>query len=87
MKRATFPVFLIKKARIIGPLTRFDLIGLGLGYFALSAVDISGVAQLIVLAGGLMLLKYIQKKLPPGFFRFIASSRQLKWSYRLGGKS
>lgn len=87
MKQATFPVFLMKKARILGPLTRFDLAILGVGYFALSTLPISGILQLILLAGGLLFFKYIQKKLPPGFFRFLASSRQIKWAYHLGRKS
>ena len=87
MSRATFPTLLHKTPKILGPLTRFDLTGVGLSYFTLSALKISGIVQLLLMAVGLFVFKYINSKLPCGFFRLITSPRQLKWSYKLERKS
>ena len=85
MRRATFPTMLTHKARIIGGFTRRDLVTLGVSYFVLSLMHISGISQLFFMAGGMFLLKYLQKKLPLGFFRNLHGPRRLMWSYRLGG--
>lgn len=83
--RATFPTLLTHKARIIGGLTRIDLIALAISYFVLSLFSVGGISQLFIMALGMFLLKHIQKLLAPGFFRFIGSKRQISWGHQLGG--
>ena len=86
MTRGTFPTLLAHPPRILLGMTRLDLAVLGASYFLLSFFKVSGITQLVTMAGGLFLLKYAQRKLPRGFFRFITSPRQLKWSYFLEKK-
>ena len=84
MKKATFPTLLHKKAKIMAGLTRVDLIILGISYFLMSAIHISGIFQVISMALLLFILKYMQKIINPGFFRFLWPKRQISWAYKIG---
>ena len=86
MSKATFPTQLTSKARILIGLTRLELLFLAITYFVLALFQISGILQLLILAGGLLIFKYMERKLPHGFLRFIHAKRKLNWSYKLEQK-
>lgn len=86
MSRGRFPTMLNKKATMLGSLTRYDLVVLGTSYLMLSWMKVSGLYSLATNALLLLVLKFIQRRLRPGFFSHLGDEKQLEWSYQLGGK-
>ena len=80
---ASFPTLLHKRARIIGSLTRLDLILLGLNYLLLSFLNVPGIMALLSNIALLLAIKLIQRHIPRGFLKFIDTPREYLWAYSL----
>ena len=83
MVNDTFPTLLKHRATLVGSLGRYDLILLGGSYLVLSWMKVSGLYALAINIGILLVLKFTQRRLRAGFFRFLATPRRLKWAYKL----
>ncbi len=83
MGKATFPTLLDKKATMLGSLTRYDLVFVGMAYLILSWMKVSGIYSLIINACLLVALKLCKKYFNKGFYQHLNDEKQLKWSYKL----
>ena len=80
---SSFPTMLKNKATFLGSLTRFDLIILGCVFMILSIIEVSSLVALLINVTVLILIKFLQKKLPKGFFRLVKDDTHLPWAYKL----
>ncbi len=84
MSKSTFPTLLKSKATIMGNFTRFDLVILGACYLILSWMKVSGLLSLGINSFVYLILKFVERNLPKGFFQSIKAKKNLRWSYQIG---
>lgn len=63
---------------MLGSLTRYDLVVIGVSYLILSWMKVSGIYSLLINAILLLILKLIKGKVPRGFFQNLRSESLLK---------
>jgi hypothetical protein len=83
MSKASFPTLLHSRAKLLGGLTRFDLVALALMYLVLAQLPLPSLVALVLNMFFLLLLKLAQRRITTGFWRFVSSPCQLKWHGKL----
>jgi hypothetical protein len=81
---SSFPTMLNNKATMLGSLTRYDLVVLGVSHLLLSWMKVTGVYSLIINISILIFLKVIKKHFQTGFFKFLNDDQKFDWSYKIG---
>ena len=85
MSQGSYPTLLSSRARLLGGLTRSDLVALGLMYLLLAQLKIPSLLALGLNAAFLVLLKLMQRRLARGFWRLLNAPKVKPWHGRLGG--
>jgi len=84
MNRGSYPTLLSSRARLLGGLTRIDLVALALMYLLLAQLKLPSLLSLAINVLFLVVLKIVQRLLARGFWRFLYAGKVLKWHGRLG---
>ena len=84
MNRGSYPTLLSSRARLLGGLTRFDLVALALMYLLLAQLKLPSLLSVAINALFLVGLKIMQRLLARGFWRFLHADKSLKWHGKLG---
>ncbi len=85
MSRNQFPTLLNQKAKMLGSLTRIDLLVVGSSYLILSWMKVSGLYSLTTIALILVCLKFVSNRLKQGFFTHLMDDKKLPWQFKIGG--
>lgn len=90
MSRNCYPTLLNKKATMLGSLTRYDLVIIGVSYLILSWMKVSGLYSLVINALILVLIKFAKGKFQIGFFRningeYLIESKNIQSLFEKGG--
>jgi hypothetical protein len=80
MSKNCYPTLLNKKATMLGSLTRYDLIAVGLCYLFLSMMNVTGIYSLIINTCLVLVLKIIKQKFQVGFFLHLNGEYVIKSS-------
>ncbi len=80
MGKNCYPTLLNKKATMLGSLTRYDLIAVGVCYLFLSWMKVTGIYSLIINALLVLALKIIKQRFQAGFFLHINGDHVIKSS-------
>ena len=83
MSKGVFPTMLNKRATMLSSFTRSDLVIVGVAYFILSILKVSGIPSLLIIAVTVFILKFVQRNFQLGFFRHLKSEKKLSWGYKL----
>jgi hypothetical protein len=80
MSKNCYPTLLNKKATMLGSLTRYDLLAVGLCYLCLSWMKVTGIYSLIINTLLVLALKMIKQKFQVGFFLHLNGDHLIKSS-------
>jgi len=78
MSKNCYPTLLNRKATMLGSLTRYDLLAVGLCYLFLSWVKVTGIYSLIINALLVLALKMIKQRFQTGYFIHLNGERVIK---------
>jgi len=78
-----FPSMLKNEARIIGSLTRSDLMIIGVLYLTMSFILKGGIEVVLFISIFLFIFKKVSKKVNRGFLKELNEPQALSWSYKI----
>jgi hypothetical protein len=78
MSKNCYPTLLNKKATMLGSLTRYDLVAVGLCYLFLSTIKVTGIYSLIINACLVLVLKIVKQRFQVGFFLHLNGDHVIK---------
>jgi hypothetical protein len=84
MKEIRYPTFLEARPKILLGLNRTDLVLAGGLYLCISYLKIGGIQGLALLAGTLVVFKFVSGLLPPAFFQLWTKNKHTyDWTHQL----
>ena len=86
MAKKCFPDLLGQKATLLGSLTRYDLLAVGIGQLLCSTMKAPGTYSLFFSIFLVLILRFCRKRLKRGFFRHCMDGRCMEWSYAIGDR-